>query len=80
MKPALNEALKYKNYDIIPLSEEILSDIKTPIEVLKNLKAHITRLRMNNGLGFTHGETKPSVNLMHENPRTKTSSKHMQAF
>ena len=39
MKPALNEALKYKNYDIIPLSEEILSDIKTPIEVLKNLKA-----------------------------------------
>ena len=39
MKPALNEALKYKNYDIIPLSEEILSDVKTPIEVLKNLKA-----------------------------------------
>ena len=39
MRPALNEALQYKDYDIIPLSEEILSDVKTPIEVLKNLKA-----------------------------------------
>ena len=39
MRPALKEALQYKDYDIIPLSEEILSDVKTPIQVLKNLKA-----------------------------------------
>ena len=41
MRPSLEELkqLELKDYSIIPVSEEIMSDIKTPIQVLKNLKA-----------------------------------------
>ena len=37
--PSLDEALKIKNdYDYIPIKKEILSDIRTPIEVMRILK------------------------------------------
>ena len=41
MKPTLEEIKNYnlEEYNIIPVSQEIYSDIKTPIQVLKNLKA-----------------------------------------
>ncbi len=39
MRPSLDELKNYENYSIIPISEEIMSDIKTPIQVLRNLKA-----------------------------------------
>ena len=39
MRPSLNEVKEIKDYNIIPISHEIMSDIKTPIQVLKNLKA-----------------------------------------
>lgn len=41
MKPTLEEIknMDLKEYNIIPVSKEIYSDIKTPIQVLKNLKA-----------------------------------------
>ena len=39
MKPNLEELKTLKGYSIIPVSEEIMADIKTPIQVLKNLKA-----------------------------------------
>ena len=37
MRPSLEELkqLDLKDYSIIPVSEEIMSDIKTPIQVLK---------------------------------------------
>jgi len=41
IRPSLEEVQQYKKtgqYDIIPVSCEILSDIKTPIELLKTLK------------------------------------------
>ena len=40
--PELEEAVKLKNeseYKIVPISTEILSDITTPIEVMKKLKS-----------------------------------------
>lgn len=36
--PTLEEAKKLTNYSVIPIKREILSDIKTPIEVLRILK------------------------------------------
>lgn len=39
MRPSLDEIKELKDYNIIPVYKEILSDIKTPISVLKNLKA-----------------------------------------
>ena len=41
MKPTLDEIrnMNLENYNIIPVYKEIYSDIKTPIQVLKNLKA-----------------------------------------
>lgn len=39
MRPSLEEIKDLKGYNIIPVYKEILSDIKTPISVLKNLKA-----------------------------------------
>ena len=39
MKPSLDEVKEIKDFNIIPISKEIMSDIKTPIQVLKNLKA-----------------------------------------
>lgn len=39
MRPSLEEIKNLKDYNTIPVSEEIMSDIKTPIQVLKNLKA-----------------------------------------
>lgn len=36
--PTLKEAKKLTNYSVIPIKREILSDIKTPIEVLRILK------------------------------------------
>ncbi len=39
MRPSLQEIKELKGYTTIPVSSEILSDIKTPIAVLKNLKA-----------------------------------------
>ena len=41
MRPELNELknMDLKEYNIIPLCDEIYSDIKTPIGVLKNFKA-----------------------------------------
>ena len=37
--PTLEETKKYQNdYKIVPVMKEIFSDIKTPIEVLRNLK------------------------------------------
>ena len=39
--PSLEEAIELKKleeYKIVPISTEILSDIKTPIEVMKILK------------------------------------------
>jgi len=40
LRPSLEEAVKYVDaYKVVPLSCEIYSDVKTPIEVLKNLKA-----------------------------------------
>lgn len=41
VRPSLEEIKQYKNenkYDIVPVSTEILSDIKTPIELIKILK------------------------------------------
>ncbi len=42
IKPELEEIKKYKNgeFKVVPVSLEIFSDIKTPIEVLKILKNH----------------------------------------
>ena len=37
--PSLEEAKKYAEYSKIPIKKEILSDIRTPIEVLKILKS-----------------------------------------
>ena len=39
MRPSLEEIKELKGYNTIPVSIEIMSDIKTPIQVLKNLKA-----------------------------------------
>jgi len=39
MKPSFEEVKELKEFSVIPVSEEIMSDIKTPIQVLKNLKA-----------------------------------------
>ena len=39
MKPSFEEVKELKAFSVIPVSEEIMSDIKTPIQVLKNLKA-----------------------------------------
>ena len=39
MKPSLEELKALKGFSVIPVSEEIMADIKTPIQVLKNLKA-----------------------------------------
>ncbi len=41
MLPSLEEIkmMDLKDYNIIPISKEIYSDVKTPIQVLKNLKA-----------------------------------------
>lgn len=36
--PTLEDAKKLTNYSVIPIKREILSDIKTPIEVLRILK------------------------------------------
>lgn len=36
--PTLDEALKLKDYDIIPIKREFLSDFITPIEVLRRLR------------------------------------------
>lgn len=38
MKPELNELKKYKDYDIVPVYEELLSDFTTPLNVLRNIK------------------------------------------
>jgi len=38
MKPELNELKKYKDYDIVPVYEELLSDFQTPLNVLRNIK------------------------------------------
>lgn len=49
MKPALEEVKEYaknKEYKMIPLSMEILSDVKTPIEVLKILKSQSSHCYM----------------------------------
>ncbi len=37
--PSLEEAKQYKEYSKIPIKREILSDVRTPIEVLKILKS-----------------------------------------
>ena len=34
----LNELMKYKNYNIVPVYEEYLSDSLTPLNVLRNIK------------------------------------------
>ena len=40
VKPELNELMALKDFcSVIPVSRELLSDVKTPIEVLKNLRA-----------------------------------------
>ena len=39
MRPSLEELKSLKGFSVIPVSEEIMADIKTPIQVLKNLKA-----------------------------------------
>ncbi len=39
MKPSFEEVKELKGFSVIPVSVEIMSDIKTPIQVLKNLKA-----------------------------------------
>ena len=39
MRPSFEEVKELKEFSVIPVSEEIMSDIKTPIQVLKNLKA-----------------------------------------
>ncbi len=38
MKPALNELKKYKDYDLVPVYDELLSDSTTPLNVLRNIK------------------------------------------
>ena len=38
LKPTLEQAKKYAGYSIVPVCKEILSDVKTPIEVLRILK------------------------------------------
>ena len=37
-KPTLSEAKVYENYTLLPISTEIISDVHTPIEVMKILK------------------------------------------
>ena len=45
--PSVEEALKYtKEYNYIPVKREILSDITTPIQVLKKLKKHSRHVYM----------------------------------
>ena len=39
MRPSIEEIKELKEYSVIPVSEEIFSDMLTPIQVLKNLKA-----------------------------------------
>ncbi len=39
MQPTLELCKELKDYSVIPVSIEIMSDIKTPMQVLKNLKA-----------------------------------------
>ena len=36
MKPSFEEVKELKGFSVIPVSVEIMSDIKTPIQVLKN--------------------------------------------
>ena len=38
MKPLLEDLKKYKDYDIVPIYEELLSDFTTPLNVLRNIK------------------------------------------
>ena len=38
MKPELEELKVYKNYDLVPVYEELLSDSTTPLNVLRNIK------------------------------------------
>lgn len=38
LKPTLEQAKEYAGYSIVPVCKEILSDVKTPIEVLRILK------------------------------------------
>ena len=38
MKPALEELKNYKDYDIVPVYDEIMSDFTTPLNVLRNIK------------------------------------------
>lgn len=38
MKPELNELKNYKDFDIVPVYDEILSDFTTPMNVLRNIK------------------------------------------
>ncbi len=38
MKPEINELKDYKEYDIVPVYEELLSDSTTPLNVLRNIK------------------------------------------
>ncbi|MCR4806740.1 MAG: anthranilate synthase component I [Lachnospiraceae bacterium] len=45
--PSVEEALKYaEKYNYIPIKREILSDITTPIQVLKKLKSHSRHVYM----------------------------------
>ena len=38
MKPELKELKEYKDYDIVPVYEELFSDSTTPLNVLRNIK------------------------------------------
>jgi anthranilate synthase component 1 len=38
MKVTLEEVKKYKDYDIVPVYDEIFSDFTTPLNALRNIK------------------------------------------